>query len=404
MGPDGVRHAHEAIMAATKAAVHMSRAGARAIHAEVVPIAKSIRPLSRRAASSSASSSSTTTSTSTSTATATTTTSTTNTGTILRKPTQPLETLASIVKLTQTDTSVKVWFVSSMVMYFLAITYLYGVVATSRKHVVWEFGITMFLPSVTYAYFATRDAMSVAPKRTGELIFIESGFNVLAVLTKTCVSYLGGVGNTTLYWLFAFFFFFQTVGFVRSEVLNKKPLSLSVLRSLSLFGGIIVQFWQFRANALSDATANVVDAEGRFIVFGRDAPKTLAVHYVFWVTGVLFIDYQTMLPHSGIQAVHLASVTVALFSGEFWHARLLTASHLFVLDAILWVRGGFTVIEAPFATMPRNVYVLYRRLIPVINLITLVGCLACLLAELACGASSFMCVVDDFATWGGVLV
>lgn len=295
-----------------------------------------------------------------------------------------VSTAEQLVQLTGTDSTVKVWFVSSLVTFFLASTYLFGVVeAAARRSVLWEASISVALPIVTYAYFVTRDAASVAPKRTGELIFIESGFDVLAVLAKVSILYLDGWGNGLLFWGFALFFAVQTAGFLRSELHERKLAS--VLRSVSLFLHITLQWWWARQRAYDDHLANVVDADGRLLPFGSDASRMLIAHYAFWVAGVLYVDYRSMLPNSALQAVHAASVVVAAFSGEFWHARLLTASHLFVLDAILWFREGITVVEAPFCHMPQTAFVLYDQLIPLVNVVSFVGCAGCLLGGWWCG-------------------
>ena len=309
-------------------------------------------------------------------------------------PSEAVKTVSAIMGLATTDITVKVWLVSFGVTFFLTCTYLYGVIAAARHSAVWEATITIAVPAITYAYFVTRDGNSDATKRTGELIFIESSFDVLIVLTKVSVQLFGGYGNGLLFWGFALFFLVQTIGFVRSEVMDRKPLC--AVRSMTLFAHICLQWYTVRDRASDNAAANVIDAQGRVLVFGSDAPKTLVLHYFFWVLGVLYIDYRVMLPHAALQAVHLASVVVAAFSGEFWHARLLTASHLFVLDGILYFREGVTIIQAPFCTMPCKVIPLYDRMVPYVNLVALAGCVACLGASLRCGTDTFMCSVPDW--------
>jgi len=156
------------------------------------------------------------------------------------KPSDVVATVESIATLTPQDSSVKTWIVSSLIAYFLACTYLYGVLEAARRHVAWEAALVVGLPLTAYVYFVTADKASTAPKRTGELIFIESSYNVLVVLSKLSIAYFDGWGNGALFWAFAAFFALQTCGFVRSELDDRKPLS--ALRSLTLFFHICVQW------------------------------------------------------------------------------------------------------------------------------------------------------------------
>ena len=68
----------------------------------------------------------------------------------------------------------------------------------------------------------------------------------------------------------------------------------------------------------SNRTANAMDKDGRFLVFGEDAPANVMLHYGFWLLGVLYVDYEDYVPNSANQATHFASFLLACFSGEFW--------------------------------------------------------------------------------------
>jgi hypothetical protein len=145
-------------------------------------------------------------------------------------------------------------------------------------------------------------------------------------------------------------------------------------------------FFQFKN------TANVIDEDGRFLLWGDDAPANVLLHYGFWLLGVLYVDYEEVLPNSANQATHLASYLVACFSGEFWHVRLLTASHLFLLDAILYFRAGITVSAAPLAVMPREVLRRYQQFLQLVNILSLAGCVFCLLTTVVCGPYQLLCM------------
>lgn len=76
---------------------------------------------------------------------------------------------------------------------------------------------------------------------------------------------------------------------------------------------------------------------GQFIMWGMEAGPMMKLNYLFWVSNVLLVDYAKFLPAFIIPVVHFASVAISFYSTEFWHVRLITASHLFILDGIALV-------------------------------------------------------------------
>ena len=52
--------------------------------------------------------------------------------------------------------------------------------------------------------------------------------------------------------------------------------------------------------------------EGALQFWGGDAPVYLRWMYVFWVLGVLLVEYGSLLPKATILLTHLASVAVAV--------------------------------------------------------------------------------------------
>ncbi|MEZ4321718.1 MAG: hypothetical protein R3F61_29860 [Myxococcota bacterium] len=61
-----------------------------------------------------------------------------------------------------------------------------------------------------------------------------------------------------------------------------------------------------------------------------------------WLFNAAVGDMNDVYPRAVV--LHVLSVGISLASGEFFHARLLTASHLFVLDLLF----GVTRMPSPF--------------------------------------------------------
>lgn len=295
--------------------------------------------------------------------------------------------------------STREWLASCLVCAIIGATYVYGVVCTSRLGVLAEAIITIGSPVLGYVFYATRDETAVAaPARQRELIIIETVFNVMVVLAKFLLLYSSwfrdakrGETSDVAFWLF---FCLQTFGFTRSELRDRRLLSF--IRSLTLFTSISVQAYLASHGDLRTNGESLLAAPtGALLVFGSDASRNVVAHYGYWLLGVLYIDYQVMLPHAAIQILHICSYLVSANSGEFWHrwvgslgvkggwitdpisSRLLTASHLFVVDAVLWFRAGFTVGETPIARMPKRVRAYYVMMRPFVDALSLGGCLVC---------------------------
>ena len=85
--------------------------------------------------------------------------------------------------------------------------------------------------------------------------------------------------------------------------------------------------------------------------WGSDVPLYLQWTYGFWLLTLVVIQYASALPKLTFLLVHLASYCVALNSSEFFHARVLTACHLFVLNALFvfsaqdWINQHFASIN-----------------------------------------------------------
>ena len=89
------------------------------------------------------------------------------------------------------------------------------------------------------------------------------------------------------------------------------------------------------------------------LIWGAEAPWTVRGFYVFWVMGLQVNDTRT-LPLFRQNAAQWVSVFVSLASGAFFHTRLMTACHLFVLDAVFAYSSWPIVLGERFAVLPER--------------------------------------------------
>lgn len=207
---------------------------------------------------------------------------------------------------------------TTTLLFGIALLYLFGMVHAARLHVGVEIAIALGFPLLFAAsgFFKDTDA------RILQLLWFESGYNALVILNKLALLYALPAAASAVGYAFAVFFLVQTLGFVRFELDERRPLG--IVQSLTLAG--LIGLWFFT----SADPAGRIDADGRFLMWGEDAPLALQLAYVIWVTNALIGDLNDV--NFRLIVLHGASVTVALASGEFFHARLLTAAHLFCLD------------------------------------------------------------------------
>lgn len=205
---------------------------------------------------------------------------------------------------------------------FVAVVALYqhALIALCRRSVLAEVAISLGIPSL---FVLTRRLRFIDP-RVAQLVFIETFFCVVAITTKLTAGSSASV-QTAVGALFVGFFAMQAAGFVVAQTRRSSPHG--VFQTLVLMA-MIADWWLHRPNA-----SGVIDPSGRLLVFGVEAPLTVRLGYVLWVSNVLFVQTRT-LPRLHQALVHVVSVALAFGSGEFFHARLLTACHLFVLDLV----------------------------------------------------------------------
>ena len=158
-----------------------------------------------------------------------------------------------------------------------------------------------------------------------QLIIIESLFMLFVILSKISIMnnyqklhLLLGYGFRSLFVLqFLFFMLYQ---YTVKSYLGLIRTAMFLLLLIPWFSTVGLQ--------------GDIDSIGRFYFSGTLAPDYIILYYCFWVIGVPLVDSKT-LPNLITASLHFSSVIVALVSLEFFHARLLTASHLFILDYLL---------------------------------------------------------------------
>lgn len=197
--------------------------------------------------------------------------------------------------------------------------YLLGITLLSRKSLMFEATLSVALPLLAVAAGWTKYAF----KRLNQLLIIESFYNLLALLAKVAIVWNIPTLNAAASTGFVLFFIVQLSGFVVSQVKNGKPHG--VIQSLC--GLIMIFMWRCRITNAS----NTLDADGRFMMWGERTPFEIMLFYVIWFLNVSLVD-SSSIPWLRQQTVHIVSVGISLWSGEFFHVRLLTACHLFVCD------------------------------------------------------------------------
>lgn len=213
--------------------------------------------------------------------------------------------------------------------------YLWGLVELARYSVWLEMGIVLCFP-LTLVLLGKIKPHS---KRTLYLVGVETWFLLMVILAKWSIALDFALGNVIAKWGIALFFVFQVGGFLVAQIKRKKWAGF--LQSIC-GGGLIVLLFQIMPGE------NTVDSAGRFWILGAEVPSWMMAFYTFWVINVIFSDSKRF-PHISQTWFQLLSVGIALFSGEFFHARLLTACHLFLLD--IWLH--YSIGEAPYSDLLR---------------------------------------------------
>ena len=201
--------------------------------------------------------------------------------------------------------------------------YSYGLVHLARAHWLFELAILLF-PLFLLEFFARQGQWQ---SRT-RLLFLESSFVLLCVVSKVSLSNFEGAQETLLNGLFGVFFVFQVGGFLAAQIKKKAYIAAAATSAL----GVGIAFWFFLGTGLSTSP------EGGLLFFGGNAPRLLQAMYVTWFFCIMTTEYADQFPRGSGTLAHFASICVALGSGEFFHARILTAVHLLFLFACFTIQ------------------------------------------------------------------
>ena len=232
----------------------------------------------------------------------------------------------------------KTYAIITSVLFFIAsLIYCQFLLSVSQFHYGFEILIAIIFPLVGYRFFEKSDNW-VDIRR---LILLETGFNMICIAAKVSNS-LGMDHGMVFSWMFVIFFIFQTGGFLISQTKKKKYKCLPC----SIVMGIGLAYWFI--STYPEKT--IVTSNGEVQFWGSNAPVYLQIMYVFWVANVFLVEFRQYLPKATMYAAHAATVIIALASNEFFHARVLTASHFFILSAMIpykfieWKGHNFAVI------------------------------------------------------------
>jgi len=217
---------------------------------------------------------------------------------------------------------------SSLLFFIGTFIYCYGIVHFARIHVLTEALITVVFVALAAPWFRLEGEWISRVR----LMVFESLFNAIALLAKVFLLLGLFTDSSIVDNLFAGFFVLQVLGFAASQIRKRK---FSIMPATAAMGiGLTMWF-------LSGAGVHLT-SDGALQFWGGDAPIYLRWMYVFWVMGVLLIEYASLLPKATIVLTHAASVAVAFNSDEFFHARILTASHFFIINFVfLFERQGW---------------------------------------------------------------
>ncbi|WP_061039963.1 hypothetical protein [Vibrio coralliirubri] len=164
------------------------------------------------------------------------------------------------------------------------------------------------------------------------ILCLETGFNLLCFLAVSQWLSLTDFDKGLMV-----FFVLQSVGFILVQL--KKKTYLSMLISVVLAATI--------AHWMCSGEQTSLLGEGKLLLFGKAIPWQLSVIYGVWLIQLLLVEYRAVLPKLTLTICHLASFFIAIGADDFFHARIVTASHLlflslcFNLKSIDWGGRGF---------------------------------------------------------------
>lgn len=221
---------------------------------------------------------------------------------------------------------------SALLFFLLILLYLRGFYQAVQLSVSSTVLLTLLLPVIFWRLVKPVDNQEEITR----ILLLESGFNLLCVVTLLNLFPLELMDKA-----FIVFFVLQAGGFLLVQKRKKAWLSFSVSLCLSF----VILIW------ISQAGKSQVLDSGQLQLFGTEVPWQLKAIYTLWLLQLLLVEYRYILPKVTILFAHLASLTIALQADDFFHARIVTASHFLFLSLCFDLKnrdwGG-----REFATVP----------------------------------------------------
>jgi len=262
-------------------------------------------------------------------------------------------------------------FACSMFFFFcLLYCYFSGVIGFVKRGIWAEIVIILLIPVSLFPFVDMHDMI------TDRLTLLETSFNLLCLALRVCTHY-GWLEKTQglFDYLFLGWFVCQVAGFCVMQAMKgaSSCIITSVMMGMGILlyfgenrirgagprsndqashrsngrttvydqkGRLLISFEENRASSRSSdrastqssdqASTTVFDKEGRLLIFGHDASPYLQYMYMLWFFGVAFVEYHAY-PKLVVACLHLASIVMAMKSGEFFRVRILTASHSFII-------------------------------------------------------------------------
>lgn len=231
--------------------------------------------------------------------------------------------------------NIKYQIFTTLLFFVLSLLYCFFIQYSVQKSVYSEIFISLLFPLLLIPFF-NKNYLTSDIKR---LLILETLFNLICITLKQNTFFKIELFIFDI--AFAIFFLFQSGGFLLS-LLSKKAY-YNLVPTIALTIGLFVYYLNGTTTALS--------SNQEVLIFGYNAPVTLQLIYGCWLVGVLLIDNKFLLPKVTVLVVHVASYIVALHSNEFFHARIVTACHLFILNAVFvykaqeWVNKDFVSLQ-----------------------------------------------------------
>ncbi|MFK7003847.1 hypothetical protein ACIPCA_09650 [Flavobacterium covae] len=224
---------------------------------------------------------------------------------------------------------------TTSLFFLLSLLYCFFIQYLIQKSVYNEIIISLLFPLLAIPFF-NKENLTSDIKR---LLILETFFNLICITLKLNTSLK--IEMIIFDIVFAVFFFFQSGGFLLSLLTKKTYYNL--IPTIALTIGLFIYYFR--------STGTILSPDNKILIYGYDAPLELQFIYGSWLIGVLLIDNKFLLPKATVLMVHLASFIVAFKANEFFHSRITTACHLFVLNSIFvyksqnWIDKDFVSIN-----------------------------------------------------------